>query len=103
MKSYLPHNKPIKMRPPRYSTYSDACHATYLQEILRLHLLSLCVLLLLPMCVILRSRIENIEETLTRVTNFQYTGHIPASIAVIRSTPNSGKSVFVKDLVPFLA
>lgn len=54
------------------------------------------------MRIILRRRIENVEETLTRITHFQYASHVPTPVTVVRSTPNSAQKVIVENLVPFL-
>lgn len=60
-------------------------------------------LLLVPMYVVLRRRIEDIEEPLAGIADFEHTGQISASIAVIWRTPNRAQSVIVEHLIPLLA
>jgi len=73
-----------------------------LKKVLRHNLLSLLGLLLQSMYVVFWCRIKYIEESFPRITDFQNTCQIPASIAVIRGTPDSAQSIIIKNLVSFL-
>ena len=59
-------------------------------------------LLLIAVHIVLRCCIKNIEKAISRVTDFQNTGQIAASIAVVWSTPNRAKSIVIKNLVALL-
>lgn len=47
--------------------------------------------------------IEDVEVSLPRVTYFKDTGEVPASVAVVRSTPHRTQTVVIENLIPFLA
>lgn len=55
------------------------------------------------MRIVVGARIEDVEETLTCVTDLQHTSHVSAPVAVIRGTPYSAQAVVVEDLEAFLA
>ena len=65
-------------------------------------ILMLLLLLLRPMRIILRRRVEDIPLPLTPRADFQYTGQIAASVAVVGCAPDRRQSVVEHDHVPFI-
>lgn len=58
---------------------------------------------LLPVRIILRRSVENVEESLSGVAHFQYASQIAATVTVIRGTPHRAEPVVVQNLIPLLA
>lgn len=61
------------------------------------------LLCLVPVQIVFWCRIEDVEETFSCITDFQHTGHVAASIAVVWCAPYSAQSVIIQYLVAFLA
>jgi hypothetical protein len=75
---------------------------TSLQKVFCHHFLALLSLLLLSMHVVLWRGIEDVEEALSIVADFEHTGHVSASVTVVRSAPYSAQSVVIQHLISFL-
>ena len=54
------------------------------------------------MDIVLRCSVENIEISVSRITDFEYAGKIATTIAVVWSTPDRTESIIVEDLISFL-
>lgn len=63
----------------------------------------LLLLLLRPMRIILRRRIEHVPFPLTARPDFQYAGQVATPITVIRRTPHGGQPIFKHHHVSFVA
>lgn len=61
------------------------------------------VLLLPPMQIILRRRVEDVEEPLPLIAHLEHARHVPAPVAVVGRAPDGAQPVVVQDLVALLA
>jgi hypothetical protein len=52
--------------------------------------------------IVVRTRVEDIEETFASVTNFQHARHVPAAVTVVRRTPDGAQLVVEENLEPLL-
>ena len=55
------------------------------------------------MQIILRRRVEDIEEPFRLIAHLEHARHVAAPVAVIRGAPDGAQPVFVEDLVALLA
>ena len=77
-----------------------------LQEILHhnaLTVLARLVLLLPPMQIILRRRVEHVEDPVPLIAHLEHARHVAAPIAVIGRAPDGAQLVIVQDLIALLA
>ena len=89
---------------PVASPSQEILHHDTLSVPIRSGPLSITLILRLPtMLLVLRRRVEDIEESLPSIRDLENAGHVPAPVAVVGCRPYGAQAVVVQDLVALLA